>query len=112
MHLDQKACESYYLSQVQSGGGPYFHGVTSLPVKEAFYNALTNSHITNDEYTFAQLIFRSFRCKTFGDYLKLYQQLDVILLAEVFTSFRQKCMAYYNLDPCHFITVADLTWNA
>ncbi|GFQ68067.1 uncharacterized protein TNCT_451541 [Trichonephila clavata] len=85
---------------------------TCLPLKEAFYNALTNSHITNDEYNFAQLIFRSFRCKTFGDYLKLYQQLDVILLAEVFTSFRQKCMAYYNLDPCHFITAADLTWNA
>ncbi|GFR18560.1 uncharacterized protein TNCT_535211 [Trichonephila clavata] len=21
-------------------------------------------------------------------------------------------MAYYNLDPCHFITAADLTWNA
>ncbi|GFQ97238.1 uncharacterized protein F54H12.2 [Trichonephila clavata] len=28
MHLDQKACENYYLSQVQSGGGPYFHGVS------------------------------------------------------------------------------------
>ncbi|GFT76121.1 uncharacterized protein TNCV_4314261 [Trichonephila clavipes] len=39
-------------------------------------------------------------------------QLDVILLAEVFTSFRQKCLQFYKLDPCHFITAADLTWNA
>ncbi|GFY30299.1 uncharacterized protein TNCV_4065501 [Trichonephila clavipes] len=41
-----------------------------------------------------------------------HEQLDVILLAEVFTSFRQKCLQFYKLDPCHFITAADLTWNA
>ncbi|GBL93153.1 hypothetical protein AVEN_139119-1 [Araneus ventricosus] len=28
MHLDQKACENYYCSQVQAGGGPYFQGVS------------------------------------------------------------------------------------
>ncbi|GBM15806.1 hypothetical protein AVEN_262956-1 [Araneus ventricosus] len=28
MHLDQKACENYYCSQVLAGGGPYFQGVS------------------------------------------------------------------------------------
>ncbi|GFW78507.1 uncharacterized protein TNCV_5110481 [Trichonephila clavipes] len=66
----------------------------------------------DEDYDFALLVFRAFKCKKFADYLQLYQQLDVILLAEVFTSFRQKCLQFYKLDPCHFITAADLTWNA
>ncbi|GFX07112.1 uncharacterized protein TNCV_1557151 [Trichonephila clavipes] len=66
----------------------------------------------DEDYDFALLVFRTFKCKKFADYLQLYQQLDVILLAEVFTSFRQKCLQFYKLDPCHFITAADLTWNA
>ncbi|GFS98097.1 uncharacterized protein TNCV_3849751 [Trichonephila clavipes] len=28
MHLDLKACENYYCAQVQTGGGPYFQGVS------------------------------------------------------------------------------------
>ncbi|GFQ77421.1 uncharacterized protein TNCT_610121 [Trichonephila clavata] len=28
MHLNQKACEDYYCSQVQAGGGQYFQGVS------------------------------------------------------------------------------------
>ncbi|GBO16309.1 hypothetical protein AVEN_219609-1 [Araneus ventricosus] len=34
------------------------------------------------------------------------------MLAEVFTSFRRKAMRYYDLDPIHFVTSAELTWNA
>ncbi|GFS70499.1 uncharacterized protein TNCV_1578941 [Trichonephila clavipes] len=34
------------------------------------------------------------------------------MLAEVFTSFRRKAMRYYELDPIHFVTSAELTWNA
>ncbi|GFR23278.1 c2H2-type domain-containing protein [Trichonephila clavata] len=85
---------------------------TCLPPKAAFFNILTNSHVKDEDYEFALLVFQTFKCKNFADYLKLYQQLDVVLLAEVFTSFRQKCLLHYKLDPCHFITAADLTWNA
>ncbi|GFS82538.1 uncharacterized protein TNCV_2469881 [Trichonephila clavipes] len=85
---------------------------TCLPPKAAFFNNLSSTPVKDEDYDFALLVFRTFKCKKFADYLQLYQQLDVILLAEVFTSFRQKCLQFYKLDPCHFITAADLTWNA
>lgn len=85
---------------------------TSLPPKEAFFNVLTNSSISDEDYQHALCVFKNFDCKTFADYLELYQNTDVILLAEVFLSFRRTSLKYYNLDPVHFITGAELTWNA
>ena len=29
---------------------------------------------------------------------------DVLLLADVFESFRKTCLQYYKLDPCHYFT--------
>ncbi|GBN80352.1 hypothetical protein AVEN_258587-1 [Araneus ventricosus] len=34
------------------------------------------------------------------------------MLAEVFISSRRTAMQYYELDPVHFVTSAELTWNA
>ncbi|GFW99988.1 uncharacterized protein TNCV_3079851 [Trichonephila clavipes] len=81
-------------------------------LKRGFVEEEEEEYPNDEDYDFALLVFRTFKCKKFADYLQLYQQLDVILLAEVFTSFRQKCLQFYKLDPCHFITAADLTWNA
>ena len=47
-----------------------------------------------------------------GDYLELYQNCDVILLAEVFQEFRRKSLENFELDPVHFVTSAQLTFNA
>lgn len=85
---------------------------TSLPPKSAFYNKLTETDISDEDYEHACAVFKTFGCKTFSDYLEIYQDCDVILLAEVFTSFRRTAMNYYSLDPVHFVTSADLTWNA
>ena len=34
------------------------------------------------------------------------------LLADVFENFRDLCMEYYELDPCHFYTGPGLAWQA
>ena len=83
-----------------------------LPPKSAFYNRLTETDISDQDYEHALAVYEAFGCKRFSDYLEIYQNCDVILLAEVFTSFRRASMNYYSLDPVHFITSADLTWNA
>lgn len=85
---------------------------TGLPPRSAFYNRLTESDISREDYEHACAVYKAFDCKKFSDYLELYQNCDVILLAEVFTSFRRTAMNYYSLDPVHFVTSADLTWNA
>ena len=47
-----------------------------------------------------------------GDYHDLYLETDVILLANVFESFRKVCLDNYGLDPAHFYTAPGLAWKA
>ena len=37
-------------------------------------------------------------------YHKLYNETDVLLLADVFENFRDICMRNYKLDPAHYFT--------
>ena len=53
---------------------------TELPAKEQFYSILSDQHITNREYDHAM-----------GEYHDLYLTSDVLLLADVFKSFRITC---------------------
>jgi len=85
---------------------------TALPAKEFFFNNLTNSNITEKEYELAENVWKSFKCRTFRDYLKLYQFSDVVLLAEVFNTFRHLALSFYELDPVNFFSTPDLTWHA
>ena len=47
-----------------------------------------------------------------GQWHDLYLAKVVLLLADVFERFRKTCIEYYKLDPCHFISTSDLSWNA
>ena len=47
-----------------------------------------------------------------GEYHDLYLRTDVILLANVFESFRRVCLETYGLDSSHFYTVPGLAWKA
>ena len=47
-----------------------------------------------------------------GQYHDLYLKSDVLLLADVFRNFRQTCLAYYGLDPCHYVSSPGLSWDA
>lgn len=85
---------------------------TKLPEKNYFYNDLTKEQITNDDYKFAQKVWKLFQCKTLEDYLKLYLFTDCLLLADVFESFRDIAMKIYNLEVLEFISAADLSWSS
>ena len=47
-----------------------------------------------------------------GEYHDLYLQSDVLLLTNVFENFRNTCMQYYGLNPCHYFTIPGLSWDA
>ena len=72
---------------------------TALPKKEAFFNTLSQEHITDDEYARVQEIWKTFKCKTLGDYHDLYLQPNATLLADIFENFRSESMKNYSLDP-------------
>ena len=78
-----------------------------LPPKETFYSKVSDAHISDEDYTHAQKVWATFGCKTLGDYIYLYCRTDVLLLADVFETFRKTC-----LDPAHYYTSPGLSWDA
>ena len=50
--------------------------------------------------------------KTLKDYHKLYNDSDVLLLADVFENFRDICLKIYGLDPVYYYTAPGLAWDA
>ena len=49
---------------------------------------------------------------TLGDYHDVYLATDVLLLADVFETFRDTCLQHYKLDPAYFYTAPGLAWQA
>ena len=85
---------------------------TSLPRIEKFYSNLNMSGVSDSDYEHACSVWREFRIKNMGEYHDLYLRTDVILLANVFESFRRVCLENYELDPSHFYTAPRLAWKA
>ena len=83
-----------------------------LPSKEDFYSILNDQHISDEDYQHAKKVWNAFKRKNMGQYHDLYLGSDVLLLADVFESFRRTCLSYYNLDPCHYFTSPGLSWDA
>ena len=85
---------------------------TSLPPKEAFFNALTDEHVSDADYDFAKMIWEKLDMKIFKDYHDCYLMTDTLLLASVFENFRKLSLKNYQLDPCHYITLPSLSLSA
>lgn len=84
----------------------------ALPPREMFFNSLTNSECSEEDYQHAQIVWETFRCQTLKDYMELYLKTDVLLLTDVFENFRTICMSIYSLDPAHYYTTPGLSWDA
>ena len=86
--------------------------LTSLPPPENFYSSLDNTNISQEEYKFAQEAWIDFKCKTLGDYLEQYCIIDVLLLADCFTSFRKHALSSYKIDPAYSFSLPGFTFDA
>ena len=70
------------------------------------------SKISEEDYSHAKRVWEEFGIRNLGDYHDLYLQTDVILLANVYETFRETCLKHYKLDPAHFYTSPGLAWKA
>ena len=88
---------------------------TSLPPKDVFYSRLNMKGISDQDYEHAQQVWNRITPEheniTLGDYDDVYYATDVLLLADVFETFRSLCPEHYRLDPAHFYTAPGLTWQ-
>ena len=85
---------------------------TQLPPKEAFYSKLNDEGISDEDYEHAQKVWETFEMKTLKDYHNLYNEVDVLVLVDVFENFRNICIKNYKLDPARYYTAPSLAWDA
>ena len=84
---------------------------TSLPPKDAFYSKLNMNGISDQDYEHVQQVWNIMEKNTPGCYHDIYLKTDVLLLAEVFETFRNTCLKNFKLDPAHFHTAPGLAWQ-
>lgn len=85
---------------------------TQLPPREYFFNDLSQLHVSEKDYTFAQTVWKAFECRTLEDYLHVYLLADVLLLADCFENFRTTCLQDYELDPVHYFSNPHMSFDA
>ena len=93
-----------------------------VPDKKSFHSSVKDGtsddngekldgHINDESYLTCNKIWNKFNMKKMGDYHDHYLKKDVLSLAEVFEKFIATCLRFYKLDPCHYFSSAELSWN-
>ena len=86
--------------------------ILNYRVKITFYSKLYNASCSDEDYQQALKVWDTFKCKTFLDYHNIYLQSDVLLLADVWSAFRETCYKNYNLDCLYYYTAPGLSFDA
>ena len=74
-----------------------------LPIK-TFYSKLNLSDIGESDYDHAQWVWRVFGMKNLGNYHNLCLKTNVLLMCDVFETFRMTFLEHYSLDLVHLYT--------
>nr|CAH7715992.1 unnamed protein product [Callosobruchus chinensis] len=76
-----------------------------LPPHACFYNKLNDEHISEEDYAHANDVWNNFNIQSLGEYSELYFKTDILLLADVFENFREKCYNTYKLNVAWYYTM-------
>ena len=93
-----------------------------LPARKYLFNStkqgkngdddkISDGHISVKDYLTCQKIWDKFGMKTMGDYHNNHLKKDVLFMA-VFEDFIATCLKFYGLDPCHYFSSPELSWDA
>ena len=74
-----------------------------LPPKESFYSELTTTHISDQDYERANIVWDNFNIHDVWEPHDLYFATYVLLLTDVFERFKDMCLDY-GLDLAHYYT--------
>ena len=71
----------------------------------------SDGHVSFKDYLTCERTWDKFDMKNMGAYHDHYLRKDVLLLADVFEKFINMCLKFYGLDPCHYFSSPELSWN-
>ena len=73
---------------------------------------ISDGHVSIEDYMVCEKICDKFYMNNTGDYHDHYLKKDVLLLVDVFETFIDTCLKYYELEPCHYFSTPGLSWGA
>ena len=71
-----------------------------------------DGQIGDEDYFMCNRIWSKFNMTNMGDYNDHYLKKNVLLLTDVFEKFIDTCLKFHILDPCHYFSSPELSWNA
>lgn len=83
-----------------------------LPAREKFKNDLTGETPSVQDYNELLETCDQLNIKSLGDLHDHYVKLDVILLADIISDYRNMAINDYKLDPLHYATAPAFTYDA
>ncbi|KAF0146940.1 MAG: hypothetical protein FD143_3161, partial [Ignavibacteria bacterium] len=83
-----------------------------LPNRDQFFNSIKQAQCDEQDYAHAERVWQSFDCHCMRDYMNLYLKTDVLILADVFENFRKFSLENYRLDPVHYVSSPQFSWDA
>jgi hypothetical protein len=91
---------------------PQMYASKKLPSIEHFYSQLSEKSISKEDHKFAKTVWKKFKCRHLVDYTLIYCKIDVLLLSEIFESFRDEMIQFSGLDPAHYISLPAYTFDS
>jgi len=85
---------------------------TQMPGKDEFFSVLKDEDISDEDYAHAQKVYTTFKCKNMLEYTRLYNKLDVFLLAECMNNFRRMAHMEFKLDPLKYVSLPAFSYDA
>lgn len=76
-----------------------------------WYSSLSGENTSEETINRSIDIFIKFECKNILEYAKLYLKMDVLLLAEIISDFRETAIYTYGVDPLHYFTLPGYAWD-
>ena len=68
--------------------------------------------VSGEDYEHAKSVWDTFGMRTMREYHNLYLNTDVLLLSDVFESFRDMALEHFKVDPCHYLTAPSMFYDA
>ena len=81
-------------------------------VKDDFYSALNDEHISDGDYAHFLDVCDKFNLKTMRDYHDFYCKVDTVQLADIMEYQRDRFMSTHGLDILHSYTLPGFSWKA
>ena len=82
-----------------------------FPRQDTFFSRLTQKGVDDADYSHGKNMFKLFKCSNMLSYTEVYCLVDSILLAEVMRNYRDTTYEEFGLDPCHYISSPQLSFD-